>query len=131
MQAAVLSVKLKHLDTWTNERIAAAAHYYELLNDHSSLALPQTPENSKHVYHLYVVQSPDRDALALHLTEQGIGNAIHYPTPLPAMDCYQHLNTPASDYTVAAEACGRILSLPMFGELREEEIFIIANAVNA
>ena len=91
MHAAVLSVKLKHLDTWTNERIAAAARYDELLNDHSSLALPQTPENSKHVYHLYVVQSPDRDALALHLTEQGIGNAIHYPTPLPAMDCYQAL----------------------------------------
>ena len=129
MHAAVLSVKLKHLDTWTNERIAAAAHYYELLNDHSSLALPQTPENSKHVYHLYVVQSPDRDALALHLTEQRIGNSIHYPTPLPAMDCYQHLNTPASDYPVATGACDRILSLPMFGELRDEEIQMVASSL--
>ena len=122
MHAAVLSVKLKHLNTRTDERIAAAARYDELLNDHSSLALPQTPENSKHVYHLYVVQSPDRDALALHLTEQGIGNSIHYPTPLPAMDCYQHLNTPASDYPVAAGACERILSLPMFGELKHTEV---------
>ena len=60
--------------------------------------------------------------LPLHLTEQGIGNAIHYPTPLPAMDCYQHLNTPASDYPVAAEPVNESCRLPMFGELREEEI---------
>ena len=98
MHAAVLSVKLKHLDLWTEERIAAAKRYHELLSEHPALELPHTPENSKHVYHLYVIQSPERNALEALLTEQGIGNAIHYPSPLPAMDCYQHLKTPASDY---------------------------------
>lgn len=126
MLAAVLSVKLKHLNTWTDERIAAAARYNELLADRSELTLPRTPENCKHVYHLYVIQSEERHALQAHLTEHGVGNSIHYPKPLPAMECYQPLNTPLSDYPVAAAACKRILSLPMFGELHEEEIVLTA-----
>ena len=127
MHAAVLSVKLKHLDMWTNERIAAAAHYDELLANHPSLALPRKPENYKHVYHLYVVQTEKRNVLQANLNANGVGNAIHYPTPLPAMECYQPLNTPESDYFVAAEACKRILSLPMFAELRTEEIKRVAS----
>ena len=122
MHAAVLSVKLKHLDTWTDERIAAAARYDALLRNHGGLTLPQTPEGSKHVYHLYVIQAPERDTLAAHLTQHGIGNAIHYPTPMPAMPCYAHLNVSEEDYPLASTACERILSLPMFGELQEGEI---------
>ena len=122
IHAAVLSVKLKHLNTWTDERIAVAARYNELLANHSSLTLPRTHENCKHVYHLYVVQTAERNALQTHLTANGVGNAIHYPTSLPAMDCYQHLNTPVSDYPLAAAACKRILSLPMFGELKHTEV---------
>ena len=121
MHAAVLSVKLKHLDRWTNERIAAAQAYTSLLKD-SNLALPQTPEGDKHVFHLYVVQSDDRDGLANSLAEEGIATAIHYPTPMPAMPCYEPLATPAEEYAVSAAACQRILSLPMFAELTEEEV---------
>ena len=129
MCAAVLSVKLKHLDTWTDERIAAAAKYHELLAN-SDLGLPRTPDGSKHVFHLYVVQSDDRDALASTLSQAEIASAIHYPTPLPAMDCYKHLNTPASEYQVASDACKRILSLPMFAEIIDSELKIVAeNAV--
>ena len=121
MHAAVLSVKLKHLDRWTDERIAAAQAYTSLLKD-SNLALPQTPEGDKHVFHLYVVQSDDRDGLANSLAEGGIATAIHYPTPMPAMPCYEPLATPAEEYAVASAACKRILSLPMFAELTDEEV---------
>ena len=126
MHAAVLSVKLRHLDQWTDERIEAAARYHELLAD-SALTLPHTPEGFKHVFHLYVVQSEDRDGLAKKLGAAGVSTAIHYPTPMPAMPCYGPLHTPASDYAAAATACQRILSLPMFGEIREEELIHIAS----
>ena len=121
MHAAVLSVKLKHLERWTDERIAAAQAYSELLKG-SNLTLPQIPEGDKHVFHLYVVQSDDRDGLANSLDEVGIATAIHYPTPMPAMPCYEPLATPAEEYAVSAAACQRILSLPMFAELTEEEV---------
>ena len=128
MHAAVLSVKLRHLDQWTAERIAAAARYHELLAD-SALTLPHTPEGFKHVFHLYVVQSENRDDLATKLGDSGVSTAIHYPTPMPAMACYSPLQTPASDYAVAATACQRILSLPMFGEIREEEQSTISKLI--
>jgi dTDP-4-amino-4,6-dideoxygalactose transaminase len=121
MHAAVLSVKLKHLDRWTDERIAAARAYTALLKN-SNLVLPQVPKGDKHVFHLYVVQSDDRDGLANSLAEESIATAIHYPTPMPAMPCYEPLATPAEDYAVSAAACQRILSLPMFAELTEEEV---------
>ena len=116
MHAAVLSVKLRHLDLWTAERIAAAARYHELLAE-SALTLPHTPEGFKHVFHLYVVQSEDRDGLAKKLGDAGVSTAIHYPTPMPAMACYGPLQTPATDYAVATSACNRILSLPIFSEI--------------
>ena len=121
IHAAVLSVKLKHLDQWTDERIAAAQTYTALLKG-SNLALPHVPEGDKHVFHLYVVQSDDRDGLANCLAKEGIATAIHYPTPMPTMPCYEPLATPAEEYALASAACQRILSLPMFAELTEEEI---------
>ena len=127
LHAAVLSVKLRHLDQWTEERITAATRYQELLAD-TDLTLPQTPEGFKHVFHLYVVQSEDRDGLAKKLDHAGVSTAIHYPTPMPAMACYGPLQTPASDYAVATSACNRILSLPMFGEIRNEELNYVKNS---
>jgi dTDP-4-amino-4,6-dideoxygalactose transaminase len=126
MHAAVLSVKLRHLDTWTEERIQAAARYHDLLAE-SDLSLPQTPEGYKHVFHLYVVQSANRDALAKTLETAGVSTAIHYPTPMPAMDCYAKLQTPAEDFAIASAACKRILSLPIFGEIRKEELEYLSN----
>ena len=128
LHAAVLSVKLRHLDQWTAERIAAAARYQELLAE-SALTLPHTPEGFKHVFHLYVVQSEDRNGLAKKLGDAGVSTAIHYPTPMPAMACYGPLQTPASDYAVATSACQHILSLPMFGEIREEELSNVSKLI--
>lgn len=128
IHAAVLSVKLRHLDRWTTERIETAARYNELLA-HSGLTLPSTPEGCQHVFHLYVVQSDNRDALAIRLGQAGITTAIHYPQPMPGMACYGPLQTPASDYAVAASACNRILSLPMFAELSSEEQLHVLRAL--
>ena len=89
MHAAVLSVKLKHLDKWTDERITAARKYTALLNS-SKFSFPHIPKGEKHVFHLYVVQTDDRGKLANSLHEQGIATAIHYPTPMPAMPCYDY-----------------------------------------
>lgn len=126
MHAAVLSVKLKQLDWWTDERIVAAQAYTELLKG-SNLALPQIPEGDKHVFHLYVVQSDDRNGLAHSLAEEGIATAIHYPVPLPLLDCYNHLSYQTADIPKAFSACRRILSLPMFAEITEEMIqFVVA-----
>ena len=129
MHAAVLSVKLKHLDQWTDERITAARKYTALLNS-SKFSLPHIPNGDKHVFHLYVVQTDDRDKLANSLHEQGIATAIHYPTPMPAMPCYDSLATPPEKYTVASSACQRILSLPMFAELTEQEVHSVSLLIN-
>lgn len=129
MHAAVLSVKLKHLDQWTDERIAAAQAYQNQLKD-SPFQLPTVPEHSKHVFHLYVIQADDRDVLMSHLSDHGISTAIHYPTPMPAMPCYAHLNTPLAEYAVAAKACERILSMPMFAEIQKEEIIRCSKSMN-
>ena len=120
MHAAVLSVKLKHLDQWTDERIAAAQEYQNQLKD-SPFQLPIIPEHSKHVFHLYVIQADDRDVLMSHLSDHGISTAIHYPTPMPAMPCYAHLNTTLAECAVAGKACERILSIPMFAEISNIE----------
>lgn len=129
LQAAVLSVKLPYLNLWTDQRIATAQDYTAQLKN-SQLALPQTPEGDKHVFHLYVVQSDDRDALANDLAKEGIATAIHYPIPLPAMPCYEHLATPMENYLVASEACLKILSLPMFAELSQSELSHVVTALH-
>jgi dTDP-4-amino-4,6-dideoxygalactose transaminase len=128
IQAAVLLVKLRYLDQWTAERIEAAARYNELLAQ-SGLTLPSTPEGCQHVFHLYVVQSDNRDALAIRLGQAGITTAIHYPQPMPVMECYRSLQIPIEDYSIAAAACQRILSLPMFAELTAEEQHFVAKSI--
>ena len=129
IHAAVLSVKLKHLDQWTDERITAARKYTAQLKN-SQLALPQVPDGDKHVFHLYVVQSDERDALENDLAKEGIATAIHYPIPLPAMPCYEHLATPIENYLVASEACLKILSLPMFAELSQSELSHVVTSLH-
>ncbi len=121
IQAAVLSVKLPHLESWLEARRANANIYDELLRD-TDLTLPVEPEYSRHTYHLYVVQVPDRDAVQTKLGEAGIETGTHYPIALPFMEAYAHLGHKPSDYPVAHSQMGRILSLPMYAELTAEQI---------
>ncbi|MCS6988174.1 MAG: DegT/DnrJ/EryC1/StrS family aminotransferase [Chloroherpetonaceae bacterium] len=121
IQAAVLSVKLKRLDEWTEARRRNAALYDEWLSD-LDIQLPIEPTHSRHVYHLYVVQVPNRDEVIAKLKADGIETGIHYPTALPFTEAYRRFKHQPSDFPVAHRQMSRLLSLPMYAELTEEMI---------
>lgn len=127
IQAAVLSVKLPYLDGWLDARRAHAKLYDELLGD-TGLTLPDAPKDSRHTYHLYVIQAPNRDAVQAKLNESGIETGVHYPTALPFMEAYEHLGHTPADFPVSHSQMGNLLSLPMYAELTDEMIeFVCAN----
>lgn len=131
IQAAVLSVKLPHLESWLEARRANANIYDELLRD-TGLELPTAPEHSRHTYHLYVVQVDDRDSVQTKLGEAGIETGTHYPIALPFMEAYSHLGHQPSDFPVAHSQMSRILSLPMYAELTRDQIeYVCATLKNA
>jgi len=121
IQAAILRVKLRHLEEWTEKRRRNAKLYDELLEG-SQVGTPIEMEYAKHVYHLYVVKVKNRDKLYLKLKENGISVAVHYPLPLHLQEAYRYLGYKKGDFPVS-EACSEsLLSLPMFPELTQEEI---------
>jgi len=133
MQAAVLRVKLPHLDAWNAARRHLARRYDELLSG-SGVELPEerpgaAPEG--HVWHLYAVRHPRRDALAAHLKERGIGTAVHYPTALHLQPAFASLGLGAGAFPVAERQARDELSLPLFPELTDDELAYVADAVRA
>lgn len=130
IQAAVLSVKLRHLDDWTERRRENARRYNRLLKG-TGLVTPNEIEDVKAVYHLYVVRVPGggRDRLLRHLKANGINAGIHYPIALPFLNAYSHLAYRAGDFPESLKASSEILSLPMFPELTEEQIQDIAQTI--
>ena len=112
LQAAVLRVKLKILDNWTERRRAIAAAYTEGLAN-SGLILPHVPDWAEPVWHLYVVRSPDRDGLQKRLTEEGVGTLIHYPIPPHMQAAYADLGIAPEALPLAQKLAGEVLSLPM------------------
>jgi dTDP-4-amino-4,6-dideoxygalactose transaminase len=118
LQAAILQVKLRHLDEWIEARRRIAHRYNALLAD----APVQTPvEVFGHVYHLYVIQCDDRDALATSLGGSGVATGMHYPVPLHLQPCFAELPTAGRGRLPVTEALvDRILSLPIYAELTEE-----------
>lgn len=122
LQAAILSVKLKHLHKWTVARQRAAALYKKIISAKSNILIQQSFPNSEHVYHLFVVRVKNRTEITKRFDEQGIAWAIHYPKALPFLGAYQHLNFSSSDFPVAAQITGEILSIPMYPELSEVQI---------
>ena len=121
IQAAVLDVKLKHLDRWNELRRAHAARYSDLLKD-SGLVLPAEMNYARHVYHVYVVQSEARDALQKSLADGGIQTGIHYPIPIHLQPAYASMGHQRGDFPEAERQSDRVLSLPMFAELSEEQL---------
>ena len=115
LQAGILSVKLKYLPDWNQNRRERARKYNELLaGAEAKITTPFEPSWSKAVYHLYVVQVENREEVQPALAEQGIGTGIHYPIPLHLQKAYTHLGYRAGDFPVSERAAQRILSLPMF-----------------
>jgi dTDP-4-amino-4,6-dideoxygalactose transaminase len=119
LQAAILSVKLKYLDEATRARQRLAHRYIELMRD---LPLQLPVERRGHVYHLFVIQCDDRDDLAKALRAEGIAAGIHYPLPLHVQPCFRHLPTAGEGrLPITERAAKRILSLPLFPELTDEQ----------
>lgn len=113
-QAAFLSVKLKYLRKWTDERQEIAGLYHILLNEVRELVLPYVHSNSSHVYHLYVVRTEYRDELKRHLEKKGIGALIHYPVAAHLQKAYEHLGYKKGSFPIAEEIAETCLSLPMW-----------------
>ncbi|MCC6170080.1 MAG: DegT/DnrJ/EryC1/StrS family aminotransferase [Caldilineaceae bacterium] len=116
LHAAVLRVKLRHLDSWNAARRAHASAYTRWLH-HLDLQCPTDNPDTEPVYHLYVIRSAQRDALQTHLQAKGIATGIHYPVPIHLQPAYRHLNAPAGAYGVTEQTAKQILSLPMYAEL--------------
>lgn len=130
LQAAILRVKLPHLDRWNEQRRAHAALYSELLQG-MGLALPQEVGEGRSVYHLYVVRTPHRDALQAHLQERGIATGVHYPIPIHLQPCYESLGVSRGRFPVTEQACEEILSLPMFPEMTNDQVSYVATEIGA
>lgn len=130
LQAVVLRARLPHLNEWNNLRREHATVYNYLLKE-SAVRLPKESNGNKHVYHLYVIQTTDRDALQAFLKDQGVGTGIHYPVPAHLQPALADLGYKPGDLPVTEEVTMKILSLPMYPELSNEQIVYIADQIIA
>lgn len=130
IQAAVLSVKLPHLDDWNRLRRQHAAAYNDLLKD-TGLVLPTEKSYARHVFHAYVVQSDARDELHQRLSAAGIQAGIHYPVPIHLQPAYASLGHSEGALPVTETLCKRVLSLPMYPELTPEQLSRIAGVASS
>jgi dTDP-4-amino-4,6-dideoxygalactose transaminase len=128
-QGAILRVKLRHLEAWTEARRAHAKQYDRLLAQSAVVKAPQAMSWARHVYHVYAVRSASRDQLAAALQQQGVQTGIHYPIPVHMQRAYASLGYKAGDFPMAEQAANDVLSLPMFPELTEAQIDAVAAAI--
>jgi dTDP-4-amino-4,6-dideoxygalactose transaminase len=131
LQAAILSVKLPHLHDWTEARIANAKKYDNGLIGIGDLQLPKVRPNSKHTYHLYVIKTKNRDALKGYLESHGVETAIHYPLALPLMPAYSRFGAISQDFPVGSDHVNKILSIPMYPELSDEQINYVIKVIKS
>jgi dTDP-4-amino-4,6-dideoxygalactose transaminase len=129
MQAAFLSVKLKYLNGWLDERKQIAAAYTEKLAGIPGLILPVTAPGADHVYHLYVIRTSKRDELEQYLHSKGIGTGIHYPVAPHLQKAYQHLGYKKGDFPIAETMAETCISLPLNPGMSAEEIDYVCSHV--
>lgn len=129
IQAAILRVKLRHLAEWQRARQTHAARYSESLLGVAGVAPPLIPENYEHVFHQYTIRVERRDALEQALASRKIGTTVYYPVPLHLQPLYRSLGHKAGDFPHAEHAAKEVISLPMFPELRSDQITRVAEAV--
>ncbi|MER9411333.1 DegT/DnrJ/EryC1/StrS family aminotransferase [Mesorhizobium sp. M0589] len=128
LQGAVLRVKLKHLDRWTEQRRATAARYDAMFAG-IGLSTPFVRDDVRHVYHIYAVRTPDRARWGEALNAQGIQSGIHYPIPVHLLPAYADLGYKQGQFPHAEKAAAEVLSLPMFPELTEQQQDAVVAAV--
>jgi len=121
MQAAILSAKLPHLQKWTKARQDAGKVYDAGLNQIEDVIVPSVGPDRTHVYHLYTIKHPRRDALAAYLNANGVQTAINYPTALPFLAAYSRFGHWPEQFPNAHGDQGKILSLPMFAEITRKQ----------
>ena len=130
LQAAILNVKLKHLPAWTAQRQAIALRYTGLLAALSDdITLPHVAADCAPVWHLYVIQHRQRDALAQHLKSQGVSTVINYPVALPFLPAYARFKHSPADFPVAYQHQSHVLSLPIYAELSTAQQDAVVQAV--
>jgi dTDP-4-amino-4,6-dideoxygalactose transaminase len=133
IQGAVLGVKLKHLNKWTEARRNVASKYHELLGGMEEIILPTELSYAKHVYHLFVIQvaggSAKRDKLISFLKENGISTGLHYPIPLHLQKCFSELGYKKGDFPISEKLAEGGLSLPMYPELSEAQIEYVCEKI--
>jgi dTDP-4-amino-4,6-dideoxygalactose transaminase len=132
IQAAVLLVKLPHLDSWTEKRRQNAAYYERLFNEaglSEYLSLPHVLKGSGHVFNQYVIRASRRDNLKEHLEKNGVGCAIYYPLSLHMQECYRFLGFGPGDFPESEKAASETLALPVFPELTKEQIEYVVEQV--
>ncbi len=129
IQAAILLVKLKYLDQWTKQRRHNASVYQKLLEDIPDIQTPVDQPYECAVYHTFVIQAERRAQLVEYLNNKGIGTAIAYPTPIHLQEAAAHLNYPPGSFPMTEQQAGRILNLPVYGELQDDQLMYVANAV--
>jgi dTDP-4-amino-4,6-dideoxygalactose transaminase len=129
LQAAALRVKLKHLPAWNEARRKNAKRYFELLEDVDEVILPKINQNCVPVHHLFVIQVKDRDIVQEALGKMGISTGLHYPIPLHLQKAYEYMGLPPVSFPMAEACAKRLLSLPMFPELTEEQIRCVSSSL--
>ncbi len=129
LQASILTSKMPFLDEW-NERRRIIANIYRTKIIHPDIIHPKEMEWGKHVYHLYVIQVRERDKFQNFLSEHGIGTMIHYPVPVHLQESYKNLGYQQKDFPVAEHLARKIISLPIYPELTEDEVNYVCDIVN-
>lgn len=129
LQAAILSVKLKYIDDWTQKRREIANFYTELLAGVGDIVVPFANEKAMPVWHLYVIRTKFRDEIKSFLTEKGITTGIHYPIALPNLKAYKYLGYSEKDFPFATQLQNEILSLPIYPEIQKKQIIYIYNNI--
>jgi len=130
VQGAVLGVKLRHLEAWTEARRRHAAEYARQLAA-TPAAPPVERPGTRHVYHVYVVRLPQRDAWRTRLGDAGVQTGVHYPIPVHLQPAYRDLGYAAGDFPVSERAAAEVLSLPIFPELTDQQIATVAALLRA
>ena len=130
IQGAVLKVKLGHLDRWNAERNRVARLYNQLLAD-LPIKLPSFEDDIEQVFHLYVIETEQRDQLQKHLREHGVPSLIHYPIPIHLQKAFDHLDCRAGDFPITEKLANEILSLPIYPEMSDEQVTFVAEKVKA
>ena len=126
VQAAVLLVKLAHLDRWTAGRRANAARYDELLAGTEAIVRPRVAAGNVSIYNQYIVRVPNRDAVQASLKDKGVATAIYYPLSLHEQECFASLGHKRGDFPESEKAAAETLALPIYPELTDEQLVYVA-----